>query len=152
MRHNTHVLTYTLSFIDRTEESLQSSKTRGDTTGVTATSQNKENKLEKKPEVKDLMQKLKTLIEWYKFAENLPKIEQHHIKKIKYENKGDIDEQKRALFNKWLAIYPGAKYSDVVEALKTAGETTLADDVRNWLGDGGQATQMSTRIEETDSR
>ena len=109
--------------------------------------------MEKRPEVRDLVLKLNTLIEWDGFAENLPKIEQHHIKKIKAENKGDIDGQKRALFNKWLAIYPEAKYSDVVEALEKAGETTLAADVRKWLGDGGQATKTtSDGIEETDSR
>lgn len=109
--------------------------------------------MEKRPEVKDLVQKLKTLIEWDGFAENLPKIEQHHIQKIKLENKEDIDGQKIALFNKWLAIYPEAKYSDVVKALEKAGETTLADEVRKGLGDGGQATKTtSDGIEETDSR
>ena len=108
--------------------------------------------MEKRPEVKDLVQQLKKLVRWEQFAENLPKIEQHHIKIIKAENKDNIDGQKRDLFNKWLAIYLGAKYSDVVEALEIAGETTLAGDVRKWLEDRGQATQMSTRIEETDSR
>ena len=40
---NTRVLTYTLSFIDRTEESLQSSKTGGDmASGTAITSQNEE--------------------------------------------------------------------------------------------------------------
>ena len=114
--------------------SLQSSKTRGDmASGTAITSQNKDKNLEKKPEVKDLVQQLKKLIEWEQFAENLPKIEQHHIKMIKAENKDNIDGQKRALFNKWLAIYPGAKYSDVIEALEKADENTLANDIQKEL-------------------
>lgn len=109
--------------------------------------------MEKRPEVKDLVLKLDKFNKWEKFAGNLPEIEPHHIQKIKLENKEDIDGQKIALFNKWLAIYPEAKYSDVVEALKKVGETTLAGEVRNGLGDGGQATRTtSDGIEETDSR
>ena len=106
-----------------------------------------------KPEVKDLVLKLDKLNKWEKFAGNLPEIEPHHVQKIKLENKDDIDGQKRALFNKWLAIYPEAKYSNVVEALERAGEKVLAYEVRKWLGDGGQATKTtSDGIEETDSR
>ena len=137
VRHNkinTHVLTYTILFIDRTEESLQSSKTRKDTTGGTAiTSQNKEKKLERKPEVKDLVQQLTKLVHWERFAENLPKIEQHHIEMSKAENNDNIDGQKRALFKMWLEIYPEAKYSDVIEALKKAERNDLANDIQKEL-------------------
>ena len=108
--------------------------------------------MEKRPAVKDLIEQLEKLVHWEHFAVILPKIEQRHIQMIKAENSKNIDGQKIALFNMWLAIYWEAKYSDVVEALEKVGETTLADDVRKWLEDRGQATQMSTRIEETDSR
>ena len=110
--------------------------------------------METRPEVKDLVLKLDKLNKWEKFAGNLLlETDQYLIEKIKAENKGDIDGQKRALYINWLARYPGAKYSDVVEALEKAGETTLADEVRKGLGDGGQATRTtSDGIEETDSR
>ena len=85
-----------------------------------------------KPEVKDLMQLLKPLVRWERFAESLPGIKQDHIETCKVEN-GNIDGQKRALFNKWLAIYLGAEYSHVIKALETAEEHQLADDVRKWL-------------------
>ena len=100
--------------------------------------------MDQKPEVKDLVLRLKDLVEWVPFAEQLPGIKQSHIELIKAENRGKINDEKRALFIKWLAVYPDASYNDVINALKEAEEMKLATEIAKITGKSegrGVATQ-----------
>ena len=81
------------------------------------------------PEVRDLIQQLSSLVHWENFAINLKGIKHHEIEIIKKEN-SKVDEQKRALFNKWLSLCPDASWFDVISALDRAQEITLAEKVR----------------------
>ena len=85
--------------------------------------------MDQKPEVKDLALWLKDLVDWVPFAEQLPGIRQAHIQLIEAQNRGKIDAEKRALFIKWLAVYPGASYNDVVNALEKAEQMELAEEI-----------------------
>ena len=83
-----------------------------------------------KPTVLKLVEYLVDLTKWVTFAEHLPKIEQRHIDQIKEENKGEIDDQKRALYKKWLEVCPDATWNDVIEALKKAERNDIAKKVK----------------------
>ena len=83
-----------------------------------------------KPTVLKLVEHLVALTKWIKFAQHLPGIEEEHIDQIKEENKGETDEQKRALYNKWLQVYPEAAWNDVIEALKKAERKDIAVKVK----------------------
>ena len=72
---------------------------------------------------------LSTLVKWEKFATHLRNIEHHYIEKIKRDNEG-VDQQKRALYGKWLSLCPDASWSDVATALDISEEKTLAEKVR----------------------
>ena len=73
-----------------------------------------------KPTVLKLVEYLVDLIDWAIFAQYLPGIKESHIQKIEKENKGKVDDQKRALYNKWLEVYPDASWNDVIKALEKA--------------------------------
>ena len=123
--------------------------------------------MDQKPEVKDLVLWLKDLVDWVEFAEQLPGIRQAHIQLIKAQNRGKINDEKRELFIKWLAVYPEASYNDVVNALKEAEEMELAKKIIAKVtgkSEGGVATPAvdnvvkvlekagAAGIESTDSR
>ena len=101
--------------------------------------------MDQKPEVKDLVLWLKDLVDWVPFAEQLPGIRQAHIQLIEAQNRGKIDAEKRALFIKWLAVYPDASYKDVVNALEKAEQMELAEEITAKItgksGGGGGAAQ-----------
>ena len=94
--------------------------------------------MERKPTVLELVNSLKSLVNWTTFAQNLPQIKEYHIDKIKAENKDDIDEQKRALYNKWLAVYPEAKFSDVINALEKSEQKDLAKRIKEEIEGGAR--------------
>ena len=83
-----------------------------------------------KPTVLKLVEYLVDLIDWAIFAQYLPGIKERHIQKIEQENKGKVDDQKRALYNKWLEVYPDASWNDVIEALKKAERKDIALTVK----------------------
>ena len=85
--------------------------------------------MEKKPVLK-LVEYLRDLTDWIKFAQHLPGIEERHIDQIKEENKGKVDDQKRALYKKWLELYPDASWNDVIEALGKAERKDIALKVK----------------------
>ena len=99
-----------------------------------STTNNKQNScnmsLSSKPEFNKLTECLDPLIGWEKFGTYLPGIKSEHLQQIQEDHQG-IDRQKRALYNKWLAIYPEASWQDVINALKTAQENTLAAEIPN---------------------
>ena len=83
-----------------------------------------------KPTVLKLVEYLVDLIDWAIFAQYLPGIKERHIQKIEQENKGKVDDQKRALYNKWLEVYPNASWNDVIEALEKAERKDIALTVK----------------------
>ena len=89
-----------------------------------------------KPTVLKLVEYLVDLIDWTIFAQYLPGIKERHIQKIEQENKGKVDDQKRALYNKWLEVYPNASWNDVIEALEKAERKDIALTVKTQEGKG----------------
>ena len=83
-----------------------------------------------KPTVSKLVEYLVDLIDWTIFAQHLPGIKESHIQKIEQESKGRVDDQKRALYNKWLEVYPDASWNDVIEALEKAERKDIAVTVK----------------------
>ena len=85
--------------------------------------------MEKPTELK-LFEYLVDLIDWTIFAQYLPGIKERHIQKIEQENKRKVDDQKRALYKKWLEVYPDASWNDVIEALEKAERKDIALTVK----------------------
>ena len=93
-----------------------------------------------KPTVLKLVEYLVDLTDWIKFAQHLPGIEERHIDQIKEENKGKVDDQKRALYKKWLEVYPDASWNDVIEALEKAERKDIALTVKTQEVKGRELT------------
>ena len=93
-----------------------------------------------KPTVFQLVGCLVDLIDWIKFAQYLPGIKERHIQKIEQENKGKVDDQKRALYKKWLEVYPDASWNDVIEALEKAERKDIAVTVKTQKVKGRELT------------
>ena len=79
----------------------------------------------RKPTVPQLCAGLSTVIDWQQFAQRLPDIRTEHIGIIENDQRG-IENQKRAIFQKWLNVYPDAKWSDVYDALVSIDQVVLA--------------------------
>lgn len=90
--------------------------------------------LSSKPEFKKLILWLGSLNKWQDFGANLPEIKKCDIEKIEIEHRGDIEGQKRALYNKWLQVYPNASWQDVITALEKAKQNEIADEIKQNLG------------------
>ena len=106
--------------------------------------------MDRKPKVLELVDTLRTLTKWTNFAQNLPGIEEHHIDKIKAENKDDIDEQKRVLFNKWLDLCPRATFRNVISALEKSQNGALAESISEKLKRGGERASGGTTTSTSD--
>ena len=83
-----------------------------------------------KPTVKELDEGLKALIHWERFAVHLPGVEYEDIGVIRKNKRGDVIDQKLDLYETWLKAYPDASWSDVVKALETIDENTIASNLR----------------------
>ena len=83
-----------------------------------------------KPTVLKLVEYLVDLTDWVKFAQHLPRIEERHIDQIKKENREKVDEERRALYKKWLEVCPDASWNDVIEALEKAERKDIALTVK----------------------
>ena len=94
--------------------------------------------MERRPTVLELVNSLRSLVNWTTFAQNLPQIKEYHIDKFKAENKDDIDEQKRALYKKWLEVYPEAKFSHVINALEKSEQKDLAERIAEEIEGGAK--------------
>ncbi len=81
--------------------------------------------------VSELSIALRELDEWDIFATHLPDITQTDIRAIKCEVPGNTEQQKMALFNKWLKVCPNASWSNIVTALSTIRENTLALKIKS---------------------
>ena len=85
-----------------------------------------------RPQYDQLIKLLDPLVNWQKFGTFLRGIKSEHIQEIERDKK-ENDQQKAALFTKWLSIHPEASWQDVLSALETSEEHTLALDVQNNL-------------------
>ena len=81
-----------------------------------------------KPTVPQLCEELSSITEWENFATFLPGIEAEHIGTIRNDHQGTAN-QRRAVFQKWLEIYPGATWSDVYDALMKVEKKSLASSL-----------------------
>ena len=78
---------------------------------------------------RELCDKLRDLVKWEVFALYLPGIRQTHIEVIKHNNPLDVDQQKQALFAKWLRVCPKACWNDVILALEKVDENTIVAEI-----------------------
>ena len=83
-----------------------------------------------KPTVLKLVEYLVDLTDWIKFAQYLPGIEERHIDQIRKENRDKVDDERRAVYKKWLEVYPDASWNDVIEALEKAERKDIALKVK----------------------
>ena len=81
-----------------------------------------------RPKYDQLIELLDTLVNWQKFGTFLPGIKSEHIQVIERDKK-ENDQQKAALFTKWLHVHPDASWKDVLSALEKSQEYTLASKV-----------------------
>ena len=83
-----------------------------------------------RPKYDQLIGLLDTLVKWQTFGTFLTGIERQDIEKIEADSsiKG-IDQQKAALFTKWLSVHPEASWQDVLFALEKSQENSLASKV-----------------------
>ena len=88
--------------------------------------------IDDRPDVSLLLQWLDPLVDWKPFAHCLPGITNHDISKIAAENR-KVDDQKLALYSKWLDITPNATWEDVINTLNTRREYKLVQDIEKKL-------------------
>ena len=69
---------------------------------------------------------LDSLVEWKKFGFFLPGITDPALKIIEMDY-SSVDDQKMALFSKWLRVDPHATWYKVIEALTKAKENFLVN-------------------------
>ena len=81
-----------------------------------------------KPTVPQLCEELSSITEWENFVTFLPGIEAEHIGTIRNDHQGTAN-QRRAVFQKWLEIYPDATWSDVYDALMKVEKKSLASSL-----------------------
>ena len=87
-----------------------------------------------KPDIKLLIQWLDPLVDWIPFAYCLPEMTHPDISKIQAENiNKKVDDQKLALYSKWLDTAPNTTWKDVITALKKRREYTLVQDIKRNL-------------------
>ena len=81
-----------------------------------------------RPTEAELLEMLDSLIEWKKFGIFLPGITDSALKIIE-KDYSSVDDQKMALFSKWLRVDPDATWYKVIEALKKSKENFLVDEI-----------------------
>ena len=93
-----------------------------------------------RPKYDQLLELLDTLVSWEKFGAFLPGIKSEHIQVIERENRR-IDQQKTALFSKWLSVHPEASWQDVLFALEKSQEYSLASKLYQKLNTTSSTTK-----------
>uniref|UniRef100_A0A1X7SX44 Death domain-containing protein n=1 Tax=Amphimedon queenslandica TaxID=400682 RepID=A0A1X7SX44_AMPQE len=88
--------------------------------------------IDDRPNISLLIQWLEPLVNWKQFGCCLPGITYSDISKIEAENK-KIDEQKSALYSKWLTVAPKATWADVINALSKRKENKFVREIRRNL-------------------
>uniref|UniRef100_A0A1X7SPY6 Death domain-containing protein n=1 Tax=Amphimedon queenslandica TaxID=400682 RepID=A0A1X7SPY6_AMPQE len=85
-----------------------------------------------RPDISLLTQWLETLVDWKPFGRCLPGITYSDISIIAADN-AKINEQKSALYSKWLSVAPTATWTDVINALSRRRENKLVQDIKKKL-------------------
>ena len=88
--------------------------------------------LDDKPDVPLLIQWLQPLVNWKQFGMCLPGMSEHDVSRIEDEN-AKIEDRKLALYSKWLSINPNATWNDVIAALTSLNENTLAQNIKDHI-------------------
>ena len=83
-----------------------------------------------RPTVKELDPELKGLVRWKRFAIHLPTIEQSDIEEIEQNNRGNIEDQRLAIYGTWLRKHSSASWLDVITALDIIDETVLVEHLK----------------------
>ena len=89
--------------------------------------------IDDRPVASLLTQWLLPLVSWKSFGLCLPGLKETHISKIGAEQHANINDKKIALYSEWLKVYPKATWKDVITALITAEENTLAQVIENHM-------------------
>ena len=84
------------------------------------------------PQMKDLI--LVKILNWQEVGIQLG-IDDHEIKKIDLDYK-KVDECKREMFRTWLRTSIDPNYSDLIKALKAAGEMKAVHDLQDTMSHG----------------
>ena len=92
-----------------------------------------------RPQYDQLIELLDTLVNWQKFGTFLPGIKSEHIQVIERDKK-ENDQQKAALFSKWLSVCPEASWQDVMSALQKSQKLTLQSSVYQKLNISSSTT------------
>ena len=83
-----------------------------------------------RPTVKELDPELKRLVRWKSFAIQLPTIELSDVVEIEQNHRGNIADQRLAVYGTWLGKCVNASWLDVITALETIGENVLAEHLK----------------------
>ena len=83
--------------------------------------------------VAELTEKLKDLVHWETFAIHLPGIKQTEIDTIKRNNPFSVADQRQALFDKWLRVYPNGSWENVLLALEKVDENSIIQKISHTL-------------------
>ena len=89
-------------------------------------------KIGEKPTLPSLTAFLKSLNNWKEFGINLPEITNIMIEEIERNNQ-TFDQQKEALYAKWIEVYSNHSWRDVTVALNKCGESTLVENIEDEL-------------------
>uniref|UniRef100_A0A1X7T621 Death domain-containing protein n=1 Tax=Amphimedon queenslandica TaxID=400682 RepID=A0A1X7T621_AMPQE len=103
--------------------------------------------IDDRPDIALLTQWLEPLVEWKPFGRCLPQLTYSDISKIEAENV-KIDEQKSALYSKWLSVNPTATWRDVIDALTSRNQNKLAQDIKDHMDN--DALSASPRTSNSD--
>ena len=83
-----------------------------------------------RPTVKELDPELKGLVRWKSFAIQLPTIELSDVVEIEQNHRGNIVDQRLAVYGTWLGKCVSASWLDVITALETIDENVLAEHLK----------------------
>ena len=83
-----------------------------------------------RPTVKELDPALKGLVRWKGFAIQLPTIELSDVVEIEQNHRGNIADQRLAIYGTWLGKCVNASWLDVITALETIDENVLAEHLK----------------------
>ena len=110
--------------------------------------------IDDRPGISLLIQWLEPLVPWKQFGSCLVEMKEHDILKIEQENVHlQTEHKKLALYSKWLSVNPKATWRDVIDALTSIKENTLAQDIKNYMdSDAASKVLSSPRVSNSDGK
>ena len=101
------------------------------------------------PTIQELCKELKGVNEWEKLGINLKDMKYDVIKEIKEDEK-TLETRKMEIFSKWLKHCPKASWEDVVAALESINENTIAKEVTDkYITDKDTGISSMTQVDDT---